>query len=407
MSDTTVPLVMTSAGPQPTPVTAIQQDVIDGATALSPGLTANLPGSMIEDVSSTAVAAIVQADQARVDAVNSISPLAANGFVLALLGAQLGIPQGQANNTSASVTFTVTSSGSAVSGFQIPTGVLVSDGANQYATQTAVTTNASGVAGPVAVVATQPGSWAVAAGAVNTVSTSFPSAYTVTVTNASPGVAGTAPQSVQSYRAQVLQAENVAVMGTPAFIASTINAIPGINARLTNAVAASGGLKIIAGLTVDQNLIAGAIYQSVPDVATLQGSATTARNVTTNVIDGANNYAIVFVNPPNQTVTAIVTWNTDIASFSSGVQVSQLAATALVSYINSLQQGSAINIDVMTATFQTAVASILPAAHIIALTFTVDINGSTVAPNTGTVIIPGDPESYFSATPNAFAVSQA
>lgn len=475
---TSVPLIMTAAGPQPTPVTTLQQNVIASATALAPGLTAALPGSMIEDMTSTAVAAVAQSDQSRVDVVNSVSPYAANGFILALIGAQLGIPQGQANNTSASVTFTVKSSGVGVSGFQVPAGVLVSDGTNQYATQSAVTTNASGVAGPVAVVATLPGSWAVAAGAINTVVTSFPSSYVVTVTNSSPGVAGTAAQSVQSYRAQVLQAEQIAVRGTPAFIAATLSALPGIQSRLIGTYAASGGLKVVCGLTIDQNLIAGAIYQSVPDVSTLQGSAlaitgisaatnavittntnsnvstgtvltvsgatpsaynvsytvtsvngtaiTTStnssgfgayssgatfnpnpRNVATTVLDGGNSYSITFVNPPAQAVTATVQWNTDLPNFASGSQVNELAATALVNYINSLQQGQSINIDVMTATFQQAVASVLTAQHLIALTFVIDINGVTVSPNVGTVIIPGDGESFFSATPNAFAVSQA
>lgn len=477
MSGTTLPLIMTASGPQPTPATTIQQDVITQATSLAPGLTASLPGSLIEDLTDTSVAAIMQADQARVDAVNSISPYAANAFVLALLGAQLGIPQGQASNTSASVVFTVTSGGSAVSGFQVPVGVLVSDGSNQYATQAAVTTGSGGTTQPVAAVATQSGSWSVAAGAVNTVATSFPSDYTVTVTNPSAGTAGGAAQSVDSYRAQVLRAEQVTVQGTPAAIMTAVAAVPAVQARLIGVYAASGGLKVVCGLTADQNQIAGAIYQSVPDVATLQGSdlaitgisvATDAvistntnsnigagttltvtgatpsayntsyvvtsvdgeeittstnsssfgsytsgatfdpapRNVATTITDGGNSYSIVFVNPPNQVVTGTVTWNTALPNFASGTQVNQAALPALVAYINGLQQGQAINLDVMVATFQQAVASIISAQNISALSFTILVNAVEVSPAAGTVIIAGDSESYFSAAPNAFTVSQ-
>lgn len=475
---TTLPVIMTSAGPQPTPVTTIQQTIIANASALAPGYTAILPGSMVEDFVSTAVAAVLQANQWQVDAINSVSPYVANPFVLALLGAQLGIPQGTPTNTSASVQFTVKSGGTGVGGYQIPPGVIVSDGSYQYATQTAVTTNTSGVTQDVAVVATQSGTWPVAAGAINTVVTSFPSAYVATVTNPSAGVSGIGAESVDSYRARVLAAQQITVQGTPNAIITALATLPGIQSRLIGVAVASGGLKVICALTIDAYLIAGAIYQSVPDISTLQGSdlaitgisaATDAvittnvpsnlstgtvititgatpsayntsytitsvsgtsittstnssgfgaygsgatfnpnpRNVFVDLIDGINVIPIFFVVPPAQVVTGTVTWNTDLVNFSSAAQVNQLAAAALVIYINSLNQGQAINEDVMTATFQSAIASVLPAQHLIALSFTIDINGVTTAPNVGTVIIPGDSESYFTANANAFSVTQA
>lgn len=475
----TITLIMTAAGPQPTPATTIQQITIANATALAPGLTAILPASMVEDLTDTSTAAIQQTNQWQVDAINSVSPLSANAFILALIGAQLGIPQGQATNTSASVEFTVTSGGSPASGFQIPRGTLVSDGSYQYATQTSVTTNGSGVTQLVAAVATQSGSWSVAAASVNAVVTSFPSAYTVTVTNPSAGVAGGAAQTVQSYRAQVLAAEQITVQGTPDAIYTLLAALPGIQSRLISTqVVAGSGLKVICGLTIDQNLIAGAIYQAVPDVSTLVGSdlaitsisaATDAvittntnsnvsagtvlavsgaspgtynttytvtsvngtaittstnssgfgayvsgatfnpnpRNVTTTITDGTNAYTILFVNPPSQVVTGTVTWNTSLPNFSSGAQVDQLAAPALVNYVNALQQGQALNLDAMIAVFQQAVASVISAQNISVITFTIDINGVTTSPSAGTVIIPGDSESFFEAAANAFAVSQA
>ena len=166
----------------------------------------------------------------------------------------------------------------------------LSDGTYQYATQAGVITASDGIAPQVAAVATQAGSWPVAAGSVNTVATSFPSGYTVTVTNPSAGVAGTAAETVQSYRAQVLAAEQITVQGTGGFIYTLLAAIVGVQSRLILAVAASGGLKVICGLTVDQNLIANAIYQAVPDVSTLQGSdlAITGISVATNAVITTN-----------------------------------------------------------------------------------------------------------------------
>ena len=125
MSGSTIPLIMTAAGPTPTPATTIQQTTINNVAAESPDYTADLPASMIEDMVDTSVASIQQVDQARVDAINSVTPYGANAFILAALGQMLGIPQGQATNTSAAVVFTVTSSGSPVSGFVLPRGVLV------------------------------------------------------------------------------------------------------------------------------------------------------------------------------------------------------------------------------------------------------------------------------------------
>lgn len=117
-------------------------------------------------------------------------------------------------------------------------------------------------------------------------------------------------------------------------------------------------------------------------------------------------YTISYVVPPLQVVTGVVTWNTNSLSFVSPSAVSSLAGPALVSYVNTVYAGQPLNIDVMIAAFQDAVASILPAGLITKLNFSIALNGITTAPNAGTVIIPGDPESYFNAVPGAFSVVQ-
>ncbi|HGF2964948.1 hypothetical protein QZM53_07870 [Burkholderia multivorans] len=69
----TIPLVMTAAGPVATDPTTLRQNLIDSVAAEVPDYTANLPGSLIEDVASTDVGALTTIDQARVEAVRRFS----------------------------------------------------------------------------------------------------------------------------------------------------------------------------------------------------------------------------------------------------------------------------------------------------------------------------------------------
>jgi hypothetical protein len=130
------------------------------------------------------------------------------------------------------------------------------------------------------------------------------------------------------------------------------------------------------------------------------------RNVTASVYQNPDTYNITFVNPPQQTVTVSVTWNTTLPSFTAGVSVNQLAAPALQSYINSIYVGQPINLLEMTAVFQNAVADVIAAPNITTLTFAVTINGTVVTPGVGTSIIEGDPESYFYASATGITVAQ-
>ena len=86
---------ITTAGAIPAQPTDLLNAEIAAATALAPGLTANLPGSLVEDMASTAAGAVVIQDQAFVDLVNSISPATANPSILYQLGQVYGVQQGQ------------------------------------------------------------------------------------------------------------------------------------------------------------------------------------------------------------------------------------------------------------------------------------------------------------------------
>ena len=101
-----------------------------------------------------------------------------------------------------------------------------------------------------------------------------------------------------------------------------------------------------------------------------------------------------------------VTWNTTATNFVASAAISQLATPALVAYINNLTVGLPINLFELQETFQLSVAAILAPQLLTRMVFTVSINGIGTAPNTGTGIIVGDPESYFLTTTSAITIVQ-
>src|SRR5580698_6480301 len=133
-----VPVVVSSAGAVPTPPATIQANLIADVTAINPGFTADLPGSLIEDVTDTQVAGLAQCDQAVVDTINSLTPLGANDFLLLQLGSIYGTTPGTPTNTSVLVVF------SGAAGQTINQGIILSDGTYQYVTQAGTTIGTGG-----------------------------------------------------------------------------------------------------------------------------------------------------------------------------------------------------------------------------------------------------------------------
>jgi hypothetical protein len=338
-----------------------------------------------------------------VDAINSVTPYGANAFILAQQGIMLGIPQGAATNTSALVVF----SGIAVPGYVLQKGTVVGDGTYQYVLQSGTVIQSTGQSPAALVVANQVGTWSVPAGAINQIITSLPSPYNtdVTVSNPQAGTPSTTVQSVQDYRAQIMQAQQIAGQGTPAFITTLLQAVPGVTARLVTVLQTTFGWEVICG-GGDPYAVAYAIYQGTLDLSTIVGSNTSSRNVTVSIVDSPNTYNLTYVNPPQQVVTVQAIWNTNLPNFTSGAQVNALAAPAIQSYINSIVVGQPMNLNAMSAAFQGAVASVLAVSNLSALTFIVTVNGSVVTPEAGTELITGDPESYFQCNADGVTVNQ-
>ena len=536
---------LTTAGAVPTSPTDLLNAEIAAATALSPGLTANLPGSLVEDMASTAVGAVVIQDQAFVDLVNSISPYTANPFILYELGAVYGVTQGVGSNTSVYVTFIGTP------GFVISAGFVVSDGTHQYTIQDGGIVSASGQSAALYCLANNAGSWAVPIGTVTTIVTSIPSGVTLTCTNESAGVPGATAQTIQSYQAQVIQAGQAIATGMPTFLKTQLQKVSGVQPNLISVRQPSGtAWEIIVG-GGDPYEVANAIYTGLFDISNLTGSTflvtgitnaypavvtinlnhgyttgqivqitgetgmsnvngnnfvaivvdektfslnveistitwsggtvtvTTAsphglpsgttsgtiygctptayngsytftrtgastftyplasnpgtatvlgytpfdsasqgawtsggvvtpnfRNVTVSINNYPDTYNITFVNPPPQTVTVTLLWNTIAVNYVSTTAIASSGIPAIVAYINSIPVGQPISIFDLQTAFTTAVATLLNVSLISEMQFTITINGITTSPSSGQGVIYGDPESYFETTNGLVTITQ-
>jgi len=395
------PIVMTPAGVQPQAPAALLAKLLAAVSATNPGYTANLPGSLIEDISSTDVAAIALCDSAWVELVNSITPYGANQFLLNQLGQVYGVQPGIGSNTSVFVQFT----GSP--GYVVSPGFTMSDGTNQYIAQDGGVVGSNGLSTPLGFLAANPGSWAVPQNTVNQIVTSVPSAVTLTGTNPQPGTPGLPAQSAEDYRAQVIEAGRAASTGAVTLLKVALKNVPGVQARLVAARLVTGsGWRIMVGGNGDPYLIGYAIFKTMPDLSTIIGSSILVRNVVATVIDPPDTYNITYVAPTSQLVTIAVTWNTAATNLVSATAIVALAQPALAGYINSITVGQPINLFTLQDVFQEAIVSIMPRELVTRLVFDVSIAGIGVSPPAGSFIISGDVESYFIANTAGIVITQ-
>ena len=400
LSPIAIPLIMTSAGPQPTPPATLRAAVQQAVAAVQPGYTADLPGTLIEDLLSTEMGALVTADQARVDAVQSVSPYGAAPSVLAELGAMLGLQQGLPTNTSVYVVF------SGPVGYVIPAGFIISDGTYQYQTQQGTVIGSNGTSAQTFAVATQSGIWTPLANTVTQIVTTLPSGYTITVTNPQAGVPGTGAESVQSYRGRTMIAMGEIGIGVVNYIKSLLLAIPGVSPRLVAVKQTQASWEIICG-GGDPYAVANAIFLGTLHFPMLMGSMVADRNIQVSLVNPPDNYLITYVNPAAQTTTVAITWNTTLTNFTASSQVNQLGQIAVLNYINAVPVGSPLNLLGVQDAFQDAIASVLPRHLLTSFAVTVTVNGTVVTPAAGTNIIATMHNSdYFLAAPTGVTVAQ-
>jgi Baseplate J-like protein len=393
------PINVTASGIVPASPIDLRNLLIQYVSAINAGYTANLPATLIEDIASTDTGALVIIDQARVDLVNSVSPLTANEFILAQLAPIYGVTQGVGSNTSVEVVFTGTV------GFVINKGFTVSDGVHQYAVQDTSIVGSSGQSAKVFCLATTAGSWAVPASTVTQLITSVPVSVTLTVTNPLDGVSGQPAQSVQDFRSQVIQAGLATAQGMPTFLRTQLQKISGVQTRLISIrdVGVNQWQIIVGG--GDPFAVANAIFIGLFDITSLVGSSLDPlRNEVISINDFPDIYQITFVRPLRQAVEVDLLWNTISTNIVSAPSVSALAIPAIVSYINSIYVGNQpINIYDLQAIFINSISSIVSPALISTINITIKIDGIVTNPVLGTGIIYGSPEGYFETdTANVF-----
>ena len=402
MSAPNLPLLFASSGPTPTSPAVLLAALLAQVYDVAPGYTAELPGSLIDDVSGTDVGALSCIDQARVDAVNNVTPYGANAYILAQLGIQFGLPQGLPTNASVYVVFT----GSA--GYVIPPGFIVSDGSNDYVIQDGGAIATDGNSAQLYAVCTTGNVFAIPADSVDIIGTSVPSPYTLSVTNPQAGTpANPGPETLASYRSRILLAYGSPLTGMATYLKTLLLAIPGVSPRLVSVIQYESSWEVLCG-GGDAYEVAGAIYAGMSNIGLLVGSQITdVRNINKTLYDAPNEYEIVFVNPPQATVTVDVTWNTQLPNFTATNAVNQYIIAALQAYLNSILVGQGINVLVMNEVVQEAVAPVLAAANLTTLTYVVKINSSTVTPDVGTWIIPApDVETYLYCAPSGVTSTQ-
>lgn len=261
-----LPTVITSSGLVPTPPAVLRAQLVQIVALTNPGYTANLPGTLIEDIASTDTQAMVLIDQARVEALNSLTPYGCNEFVLMLLGKVYGVPIGQPANTSVFVIFT------GLPGFVIAKGFVVSDGTYQYIVQDGGVVGTDGRSPPLYCVANAAGTWAVPPGTVTLLVTPPPQGFSLSVINPEPGIPAQSAETATSYRSRVLRAGLAASQGMARYLRTLLSNVQGVQDRLIGIKQIDGGGWMIMVGGGDPVVVAYTIYQALFDISELVGS---------------------------------------------------------------------------------------------------------------------------------------
>jgi hypothetical protein len=255
-----LPLIMTPQGLQPQSPVDLRAQLVASVATTNPDYTDNLPGSLVEDICSTDIAACVQSDSFLVDLINSITPNGANPFLLNQFGILYGLQPQAATNTSVYVTFF------GPPGFIIVQGFIVGDGTNQYIVQDGGIIGSDGQSLPFYAVSPTPGTWTVPEGSVTQLFTSVPAnvAETLAVTNLSDGLPATTGEAITDYRARVMTAGLASSTGMSRYMKTILAQVPGVVTRLVSARQdpVSGNYIVIVG-GGDPYQVAYAIWKAI------------------------------------------------------------------------------------------------------------------------------------------------
>jgi len=277
---------MTDQGLQPAAPAELRASLIALVAATVPDYTANLPGSLIEDISSTDTFALVESDSFLVDLVNSVTPYGANAFLLNQLGILYGVDHQPITNTSVYVVFT------GPPGYVIAQGFVVGDGTYQYIAQTGGICGIDGSTLPIYCLATVPGAWEVMPNTVVQMLTSVPASIPLTVTNPVMGIPSLSGEPISIFRERCWTAGLAASTGMARYLKTLCGNVPGVQNRLV-AVQIDGDKYVVICGGGDPYQVAYAIWQADFYIPGLSGATIRVANISNSnpcVITTTNNH---------------------------------------------------------------------------------------------------------------------
>jgi hypothetical protein len=113
--------------------------------------------------------------------------------------------------------------------------------------------------------------------------------------------------------------------------------------------------------------------------------------------DWPDHYLIPYVIPAAERVAITAVWVTDSPNYVSQSAVDSAARPAILDYVNSIPCGlTPLSIYELENAFLDAADPVLPRESVVSLRFDVSIDGVGVLPESGTGMIPGDINGYFS-----------
>jgi hypothetical protein len=280
---------MTTQGLQPAAPADLRATLVSLVAAIVPDYTANLPGSLIEDIASTDTFALVESDSFLVDLVNSVTPYGANAFLLNQLGVLYGVDHQPITNTSVYVIFT------GPPGYVIAAGFVVGDGTYQYVCQTGGICGIDGNTLPVFALATSTGAWEVLPNTVVQMMTSVPVNIPLTVTNPVSGIPSLSGEPISIYRERCFTAGLAASTGMGRYLKTLVGNIPGVQNRLVSVQTQGSQYVVIVG-GGDPYQVAHAIWQADFYIPGLTGATIEIAGITTAnpaMITTANNHNLL------------------------------------------------------------------------------------------------------------------
>lgn len=281
-----LPLVMTQQGLQPAAPADLRATLISLVAAIVPDYTANLPGALIEDISSTDTFALVESDSFLVDLVNSVTPYGANAFLLNQLGVLYGVEHQPVTNTSVYLVF------NGPPGYVVNQGFVVGDGTYQYTCQTGGICGIDGNTLPIYALATVAGAWEVLANTCVQLLTSVPVSIPLSVTNPVSGIPSLSGEPISIFRERCFTAGLAASTGMGRYLKTLCGNIPGVQNRLVSVQTEGDQYVVIVG-GGDPYQIANAIWQADFYVPGLTGATINIINISnTNpmVVTTSNNH---------------------------------------------------------------------------------------------------------------------